>query len=158
MTLSPEEQQRIYEEEKARKEAKELLTREQNQVKKAIARRNAKRLGIGVIALLAIAWLISTFTNSNDGKSQHIPTLRANTLKGGHAACASKELLEGLARAVRTNDVRAGQYLMTHGCISTTQGTPVSVLDATWSEAVKVRAYVGDQVMELWTLSESLQN
>lgn len=45
MTLSPEERQRIYEEEKARKEAQDRITEEQAQAKKEVEKiRNVSAL------------------------------------------------------------------------------------------------------------------
>lgn len=157
MTLSSEDRDRIYEEEKARKEAQDRITREQDQAKKDVARRKGKWFGLGAFILLAVVWVIGSLTQSNNGKGQRAAALRANTLKEGRAACASREILEALAEAIRMNDQRAARTLMQRGCIRTTQGMPVSVLDATWTGIVKVRVSAGAEAVELWTLSESLQ-
>lgn len=178
MILSPEEQHRIYEEERVRKEAQDQIQREEDQAKKAVARRNAKRLGVGLVVLFAVAWVVSMLTGSNDEnrpgwceacspaqkqefrqmERRQLPTVRANTLKEGRAACASREILEALAEAIRLNDQRAARTLMQRGCIRTTHGMSVSVLDATWTGIVKIRATIGTEAAELWTLSESLQD
>lgn len=157
MTLSPEDRDRIYEEEKARKEIQDRIQQEEAQAKKAEARRKGTWYGLATIILFAVVWEIGSLTRSNDGTGQRTAALRAYTLKDGRAACASREILEALAEAIRLDDRRAARSLMQRGCIRTTQGMPVSVLDATWTGIVKVRVSVGAETAELWTLSESLQ-
>lgn len=76
-------------------------------------------------------------------------TTFAETLRDGRLACISKGLFD---------EAREWQYLMTHGCIYTKEGTPVSVLE--WSSSyrmIKIRAYVGNDSIILWTYSDAIQ-
>lgn len=157
MILSPEEQQRIYEEERVRKEAQAQIAREEEQAKKAEARRKGKRLGLAVLALFAFAWILSSLTGSNEKKTLSMPTRGANTLKSGRAACVSKELLFELATAIQ-NDARAVQYLARSGCVVTKEAMPVTVLNLELPGIAKVRAYVGNEAVELWTTFDNLQD
>lgn len=133
-----------------------MMTPEQTQ--KAEMKRRIIYLGVVIVILLSGLWAISSLTGSNDGMGQRAGSVRAMTLKEGRAACASKEILEALAEAIQVNDQRAARTLMRRGCIRTPQGIPVSVLDATWTGIIKIRATIGAETAELWTLSESLQD
>lgn len=159
MTLSPEEQQRIYEEEKARKDAQVRLQQEEALVKKAEARRKGKRLGLAMLAMFAFIWILSILTGSNEKKAiSTMPTRGANTLKSGRAACTSKALLEELIMATAQNDARAIQHLARSGCLITKDAMPVSVLDLKFPGVAKVRASLGNQDVELWTPFDNLQD
>lgn len=85
-------------------------------------------------------------------------TTFAETLMDGRLACISKGLFDEAREALLNNDDREWQYLMTHGCIYTKGGTPVSVLE--WSSSyrmIKIRAYVGNDSIILWTYSDAIQ-
>lgn len=81
----------------------------------------------------------------------------AESLKGGYPACLTENLFDQAITALNKNDERAWQYLLENGCIVTKGGIPVSVLDRTWTGKVKVRAYVGDDAVILWTNMENVQ-
>lgn len=81
----------------------------------------------------------------------------AETLKGGYGACLSDDLFEQFISASVKKDERAFQYLLKNGCIITKAGIQVSVLDRTWTGTAKVRAYVGDSAVVLWTNTENIQ-
>lgn len=81
----------------------------------------------------------------------------AESLKGGYGACLTEDLFDQLTSAAVKKDERAWDYLLKNGCIITKAGIPVSVLDTTWTGRVKVRAYVGDQAIVLWTNIENIQ-
>ena len=74
----------------------------------------------------------------------------------GQAACLSEDLLDQLLSAAVDNDTQGVNYLLNHGCIIPKAGIKVSVLDRTWTGTAKVRAYVGDQAVVLWTVNEAL--
>ena len=78
------------------------------------------------------------------------------TLKGGYGACVREDLFDQLTTAAVKKDERAFQYLLKHGCIITKAGIEISVLDRSWGTA-KVRAYVGNSVIILWTNSENIK-
>lgn len=84
-------------------------------------------------------------------------TAQAESLKGGYGACVSKDLFDQFTSATVKKDERAFQYLLKNGCVITKAGIPVSVLDRTWTGTVKVRAYVGDSALVLWTYMENIQ-
>lgn len=158
MTLSPEDRDRIYEEEKARKETQDRIQQEEEQAKKAEARRKGKHLGLAMLALLAFAWILSVLTGSNEKKAISMPTRGPNTLKSGRVACTSKALLVDLATATAQNDARAIQHLAQSGCLITKEAIPVTVLTLDFPEVANVRAYLGNQVVELWTTFDNLQD
>lgn len=82
----------------------------------------------------------------------------AERLKGGYPACVSESLFDQFTSALVKKDKLGVQYLMKHGCIITKSGIQVSVLDTTWSGKAKVRAYVGDNAVVLWTNIENIKN
>jgi len=81
----------------------------------------------------------------------------AESLKGGYGACLSEDLFDQFTSAAVKKDERAFQYLLKNGCIITKAGIQVSVLDRTWTGTAKVRAYVGDSAVVLWTNIENIQ-
>ena len=80
----------------------------------------------------------------------------AETLKGGYGACLSEDLSDQFISAAVKKDERALQYLLENACIVTKAGIQVSVLDRTWTGKAKVRAYVGDNAVILWTHIENI--
>ena len=80
----------------------------------------------------------------------------ADSLKGDYVACVSEELFDLAIIAGVNKDKRAWDYLMENGCIVPKAGIPISVLDTTWTGKAKVRAYVGDQAIILWTNTENI--
>jgi hypothetical protein len=81
---------------------------------------------------------------------------QAESLKGEYGACLSEDLFDQLTSAAVKKDERAFQYLLKNGCIITKAGIQISVLDTSWGKA-KVRAYVGDSAVVLWTNTENIQ-
>jgi hypothetical protein len=77
------------------------------------------------------------------------------TLAGGHFACLSEELYDQMVNAVVKKDKPAIEWLQKNGCLIPKAGIQVSVLEQSWG-TVKVRAYVGDQAVELWTAMENI--
>lgn len=75
---------------------------------------------------------------------------------GNYVACVSEDLLDQFIDAAVQEDSRAMNFLLSNGCLAPRAGIPVSVLDSTWTGTVHVRAYVGDQAIELWTIREAL--
>ncbi|WP_193092175.1 hypothetical protein [Halomonas colorata] len=73
-----------------------------------------------------------------------------------YVACITEDLLDQFIDAAVKNDNRAMNYLLANGCIAPRAGIPVSVLDSTWTGTMHVRAYVGDQAIELWTIRDAL--
>lgn len=98
-----------------------------------------KKIGIG----LFLAITVST-------------SVVADSLKGGYGACISEDLFDQFSSAAVKKDERAFQYLLKNGCIITKAGIQVSVLDTSWGKA-KIRAYVGDNAVVLWTNTENIQ-
>jgi hypothetical protein len=84
-------------------------------------------------------------------------TAKAVSLKGGYGACLTEELFDQLMTASVENDDRGFQYLLNNGCIVPKAGIQVSVLDTKWTGRTKVRAYVGDDSVVLWTNTENIQ-
>jgi hypothetical protein len=80
----------------------------------------------------------------------------ASSLKGGYGACVSEELFDQLISASVNKDENSWNYLLKNGCIITKSGIQVSILDSTWTGTTKVRAYVGDTAVVLWTNTENI--
>lgn len=78
------------------------------------------------------------------------------SLKGGFTACISEDLHSQIVSAAVKKDERAWNYLLKNGCIVTKGGIPISVLDTTWTGTAKVRAYLGDTAIILWTPIENV--
>ena len=87
--------------------------------------------------------------------------VNAETLKGGYEICMTKEQLTELAQHKVKRDQQGYEYLMkegmVNGCGISKAGVRVSVLDGTWSGAVKVRIYFGNDSATLWTFRENIQ-
>jgi hypothetical protein len=81
---------------------------------------------------------------------------QAASLKGGFGACMSEDLFDQLISAAVSKDEQAWSYLLKNGCIITKAGISITVLDTTWTGTAKVRAYVGDQAVVLWTNLENI--
>lgn len=75
---------------------------------------------------------------------------------GNYIACVSEDLFEQSITAIMDEDERAIDYLLNNGCISPRAGIPVSILDTTWDGAVQVRAYLGENTMEFWTVRDAV--
>lgn len=158
MTLSEEDRDRIYEEEKARKDAQDQIRQEEDRAKKAEARRKGPRYGLATFLLLGGLWVIGSLVGSNEKKALSMPTRGPNTLKSGRVACTSKVRLEELAMAIGQNDTRAIEHLAQSGCIITKEAIPVTVLNLELPNVASVRAYLGTQAVELWTTFDNLQD
>ena len=79
----------------------------------------------------------------------------ADSIKGGYGACVSEDLFDQLTTAAVKKDQRALDYLLKNGCVITKAGIPISILEISWGTA-KVRAYVGDTAIILWTNTENV--
>jgi len=82
-------------------------------------------------------------------------TANAASIKGGYWACVSKDLFNQITAATVKGDVPAVKYLIKNGCFGPKAGIPISILDTSWGTA-KVRAYVGNQAIVLWTNTENI--
>lgn len=69
MTLSPEDRERIYEEEKARKEAQDRLKREEATAKKEVEKKNAKKAGVGCL-LIIVALFVFVAIGTRKGRDE----------------------------------------------------------------------------------------
>lgn len=81
MTLSPEEKQRIYEEEKARKEAQERLKQEEATAKKEVDKKNAKKVGIGCLSIIAVLLVIGMISTLWTKLHPHVDTPEEQAFK-----------------------------------------------------------------------------
>ena len=81
----------------------------------------------------------------------------AAELKGGYGACVTEELFEQLTSAMVSNDENSIDHLLNNGCIVTKSGIKITVLDNSLLSGVsKVRAYVGNNEVILWTDRENI--
>ncbi|WKD28634.1 hypothetical protein NDQ72_01420 [Halomonas sp. KG2] len=103
-----------------------------------------KNIAVFTITSLALASSLSAFAQEREFKG------------GNYVACVSEDLLDQFVDAAVKNDNRAMNYLLNNGCTAPRSGIPVSVLDSSWTGTVHVRAYVGDQAIELWTIRDAL--
>ncbi|OOZ41631.1 hypothetical protein BOW53_02830 [Solemya pervernicosa gill symbiont] len=83
-------------------------------------------------------------------------TASAEQLKGGYPGCISEDLFDQMVSALVKKDDRAVGYLLKNGCVMAKSGLPITVLDRGWGTS-KVRVYIGDQSVVLWTNSENIQ-
>lgn len=82
---------------------------------------------------------------------------QAATLKGGYGACVTEELFSEMVSAAVADDQRALEYLLDNGCLIPRAGINITLLDTTWTGTAKVKAYVGDNSIVLWTNRENVQ-
>jgi len=82
--------------------------------------------------------------------------VQADSLKGGYGACITEDLFDQFTTAAVKKDERAFQYLQKNGCFITKAGIEISILDVGWTGTTKVRAYVGDATIVLWTNTENI--
>jgi len=80
----------------------------------------------------------------------------AETLKGGYWGCLSEELFDQISTAAVRKDLTGIEYLLKHGCFVLKAGLKVSVLDTTWTGTAKLRVYVGDSAIVIWTVTENI--
>lgn len=83
-------------------------------------------------------------------------SVQADSLKGSYGACISEDLFDQFTTAAVKKDERAFQYLLKNGCFVTKAGIEISILDVSWTGTTKVRAYVGDTTVVLWTNTENI--
>lgn len=81
----------------------------------------------------------------------------ADSLKGGQVACLTKDLYDQAITAAVKKDENAWQYLMKNGCFVAKAGLQITVLELNVFSASKVRVYLGDRAVELWTSFENIQ-
>ncbi len=82
---------------------------------------------------------------------------QAETFKKGYGACITEDLYDQFVSAAVDKDNRALKYLVGNGCVITKAGIPVSIIDSKWTGKVKVRAYVGDGAIVVWTNRKALR-
>ena len=97
--------------------------------------------------LIAIIFVFSAVLSSQ---------VQADSLKSGIGACVSEDLYKQFINAAIKKDENAWNYLLKNGCVITAAGISVTVLDSTWTGLSKVRAYVDDQAVTLWTDRENV--
>ncbi len=80
----------------------------------------------------------------------------AETTKGGFPACLTKDLFEQYTSALTQKDYDTIGYLMENGCLIPKAGIRILVLDRRSSGKAKIRAYVGNDAVVLWTNVENI--
>lgn len=83
------------------------------------------------------------------------PAQAEPTLKGGHVACLTRDLLDQAGIAAVKKDERAWAWLKDNGCIIPKAGTPYTLLDIRDGNA-KIRVYGKTRAFKLWTADENL--
>ncbi len=84
-------------------------------------------------------------------------SVHASSLIGGYGACLSEDLFDQFTTAAVKKDEHAFNYLLKNGCFVTKAGIEISILDVSWTGTTKVRAYVGDTAVVLWTNTENIK-
>jgi len=74
----------------------------------------------------------------------------------GYVACLKEGLLDQIIQAANRKDKNAWNYLLKHGCFFLKAGLPVTILDTTWTGKAKIRVYVGNKAIEVWTVKEAI--
>lgn len=83
--------------------------------------------------------------------------LKKLTLKAGHPACLTADLLSQLNKAISDSDMNALNFLGENGCTITKAGVPVTELETgPWGFTVHVRAYAGKHVAEAWVYRDAI--
>lgn len=81
----------------------------------------------------------------------HATAATADTLKGGEIMCLSKDLYDEIMLAVVKKDETAFDHLLKLGCAFSKAGVKFSLLEVTWTGAVRIRIYTGDTSLIVWT-------
>lgn len=75
---------------------------------------------------------------------------------GGYVGCLTEEYLDQFINAAIKNDNNGMNYLLNNSlCAPLSSKFEISVLENGFS-TVKVRVYVGDSAVELWTVREAI--
>jgi len=83
-------------------------------------------------------------------------TANAGSLKGGYPACMTEELYNQILSAIVKENDREFQYLLKTGCVMTKAGLKVTVLERNWDGMSRVRIFLGDGAVVVWTSSENV--
>lgn len=83
-------------------------------------------------------------------------TASCASLKDNYGACLSKDLLNQLFDAHNNKDEKAWAWLMKNGCVLTKKEWQISVIDFGLATS-KIRVYVNDKAVVLWTDSSSIK-
>jgi len=85
-------------------------------------------------------------------------TASADSLNGKYVACITEALFNEIQQAAANRDKTQWIYLRKHGCIMPKAGLKASVMSRTWTGTVKVRVYLKDTSVVLWTYDEALSS
>lgn len=110
MPLSPEDRDRIYEEEKARREAQDRLQHEEAIAKKEAGKKNAKRVGIGCLGLIGLLFISSLIGSVWNNLHPHIDTPEERAYK----SCVSDWLDVNKVGAIAVSGSLMDRLLLAH--------------------------------------------
>lgn len=85
-----------------------------------------------------------------------VSSASAATTNGGYPACVTEDMFDQFIQAMNRKDEDGLYYLMTHGCTIPDKGLKISVLDTTFSGKAKIRIYVGNDAIVMWTNIENV--
>ncbi|MEH6490739.1 hypothetical protein [Halopseudomonas sp.] len=81
----------------------------------------------------------------------------AQSLKDGYAGCLTEDYLDQFISAAVKDDMRAINYLLEKNlCVPLSSQFDISVLDPGFTQ-VKIRVYVGNDAVDLWTVREAVK-
>jgi hypothetical protein len=79
-----------------------------------------------------------------------------NTLVGGYGVCVSAELFDELISLSVQKDYKGMDYLLKNGCFVLPKGVKFSLIDRSFTGTAKIRVYLKDKSMIVWTNNENL--
>ncbi|MCZ6802986.1 MAG: hypothetical protein O7D86_03380 [Proteobacteria bacterium] len=85
-----------------------------------------------------------------------IPYATAASLKGGYVVCLSEDLYDEYVTATIKEGEPALNYVFNNGCTIAKAGLKISVLDWSWTGVSKVRLYLENDAIVLWTAMENI--
>ena len=87
----------------------------------------------------------------------YIP-VSGDSLKGGYPVCVTKKSYQEFMSAYMNGNEREGRYLLENGCFLLPGGLKITVLDrSAWGANAKVRVFIGDEAMVMWTHYKNIQ-
>jgi hypothetical protein len=87
---------------------------------------------------------------------EQVVKAKQNTLKGGYGACVSEELFDQFVTFGVQKDMKGTEYLLKNGCFITKEGIEFSLIDRSFTGTSKIRVYINNDAIILWTNNENL--
>ncbi len=86
-----------------------------------------------------------------------VPVAEADTLLAGYPACSTRQAYSQYIEAATRSDDQAMASLLMGACLITRTDIPVSIVETTWTGQTRVRAFIDNHEVMLWTSVRHIQ-